>query len=395
MNIDSIKQILNYILDNNVKLAENGEHKITVELIGDAGIGKTSIVEEVAAERGAKFVKINLAQLEETGDLVGIPSKEYCMYSPTGEEKWVTEKTINQFMNMGYTLCPDCEPHMSYAVPEWVPKDPEEEVILLLDDYRRANQLFMQATMELISRGEYISWQLPKKTQIVLTSNPDNGSYTVSSLDAAMESRFLSFNIEFDIKPWSFWADQVGLKSELINFALLNPEIFTRSLRINARSYSLFANACKSLSDLSTKESMNMLNLIAKGCFGDDGDYIGGLLIQFINNRLDKLMSAEDIVNKEFDAVIKDIRGNVIRDGYYRADVASVITTRLINYVTTTKDNKQIDKAIKRLEEIINHNEILLTEDLIFSLIKKMVAKYPAKCAKMLLNQKVKDKVLK
>ena len=59
------------------------------------------------------------------------------MYSPTGEEKWVTEKTINQFISMGYTLCPTCEPRMSYAVPEWVPQDPEEKVLLLLDDYSR------------------------------------------------------------------------------------------------------------------------------------------------------------------------------------------------------------------------------------------------------------------
>ena len=31
-----------------------------------------------------------------------------------------------------------------------------------------SNQLFMQATMELVNKGEYISWKLPKNTQIVL-----------------------------------------------------------------------------------------------------------------------------------------------------------------------------------------------------------------------------------
>ena len=31
-----------------------------------------------------------------------------------------------------------------------------------------ANQLFMQATMELVNKGEYVSWKLPKNTQIVL-----------------------------------------------------------------------------------------------------------------------------------------------------------------------------------------------------------------------------------
>lgn len=109
---------------------------------------KTSLIEQIAQERGARFVKINLSQLEEVGDLVGIPSKQYCMYSPTGEEKWVTEKTINQFISMGYTLCPTCEPRMSYAVPEWVPQDPEEKVLLLLDDYSRRHGKFLEKLIQ-------------------------------------------------------------------------------------------------------------------------------------------------------------------------------------------------------------------------------------------------------
>ena len=148
MNITALKQVINYILDNNENLQAEGKGKITVEIIGDAGLGKTSLIEQIAQERGARFVKINLSQLEEVGDLVGIPSKQYCMYSPTGEEKWVTEKTINQFISMGYTLCPTCEPRMSYAVPEWVPQDPEEKVLLLLDDYSRIDNKFLEKLIQ-------------------------------------------------------------------------------------------------------------------------------------------------------------------------------------------------------------------------------------------------------
>jgi hypothetical protein len=47
---------------------------------------------------------------------------------------------------------------MSYAPPEWLPKeDNPNGTILLLDDYSRATQYFIQATMELIDKGEYIS----------------------------------------------------------------------------------------------------------------------------------------------------------------------------------------------------------------------------------------------
>ena len=72
--------------------------------------------------------------------------------------------------------------------------------ILILDDYTRSEPRFMQATMELIDRQEYISWKLPKNWHIVLTTNPDNGDYNVTSLDIAQKTRFISVEVKFDEK---------------------------------------------------------------------------------------------------------------------------------------------------------------------------------------------------
>lgn len=69
--------------------------------------------------------------------LIGIPVKEFIMISPTGEEQWITEKLIDEYLSLGYKLCSNCFPRMSYAVPAWVPQEEEQEVILLLDDYTR------------------------------------------------------------------------------------------------------------------------------------------------------------------------------------------------------------------------------------------------------------------
>ena len=99
---------------------------------------KTSVIEQIAQERGAGYKRLNLSELEEVGDLCGCPVKEYAMYK-NNEEKWVTEKVVDRYINMGWELCEHWAPRMSYAVPEWVPKDPEQEFILLLDDYSRKN----------------------------------------------------------------------------------------------------------------------------------------------------------------------------------------------------------------------------------------------------------------
>lgn len=188
MNIEEVSKTINYLLDNNLKLVEKGLDKIAINLEGAAGIGKTSIVKQIAEERGATYKRINLSECEEIGDIVGIPQKEYMMIAPDGSEQRVSEKLINQFINIGYKLCPDCDPVMTYAIPSWVPTDPEQEAILFLDDYTRGSALFMQAIMSLIQFGEYISWKLPKKCHLLLSSNPDDGNYSVSGLDPAQKS---------------------------------------------------------------------------------------------------------------------------------------------------------------------------------------------------------------
>lgn len=60
-----------------------------------------------------------------------------------------------------------------------------------------------QAVMEIICRQEYISWKLPKNTTIVLTENPDNGNYNVNSMDEAMSSRYMKFDVKFDVRSWA------------------------------------------------------------------------------------------------------------------------------------------------------------------------------------------------
>lgn len=187
MNIEEIKSTLNYLLDNNLELVEQGLDKIAINLVGEAGVGKTSCIKQLAEERGAGYKRLNISELEEVGDLCGIPTKEFLM-TKNGEEKRVAERLIPQFANLGYELCPDCEPTMGYAIPEWVPTDPEQEFILFLDDFSRGSQLFMQAIMSLTQFGEYISWKLPKKCHLILSSNPDSGDYSVTDLDPAQKS---------------------------------------------------------------------------------------------------------------------------------------------------------------------------------------------------------------
>ena len=58
----------------------------------------------------------------------------------------------------------------------------------------------INALYDIIYQQEYISWKLPSNTHIFLSANPDNGQYSVTSIDEAAASRMVTFNIKFDVE---------------------------------------------------------------------------------------------------------------------------------------------------------------------------------------------------
>lgn len=68
ISLKEAKRLINFTIDNNIKLQEQGKKPIAIGLEAQAGIGKTSVVRQVAEERGMNIVKVNMAQIEEQGD---------------------------------------------------------------------------------------------------------------------------------------------------------------------------------------------------------------------------------------------------------------------------------------------------------------------------------------
>lgn len=68
MNIEEVSKTINYLLDNNLKLIERGQDKIAINIVGPCGVGKSSIIKQIAEQRGAGYTRLNLSELEEIGD---------------------------------------------------------------------------------------------------------------------------------------------------------------------------------------------------------------------------------------------------------------------------------------------------------------------------------------
>lgn len=126
-----------------------------------------------------------------------------------------------------------------------------------------------------------MSWKLPKYTNIVLTSNPDSGEYSVQTLDNAQKSRLVTFNGKFDIQQWAKWAENFGIDGRAINFALYyNTELFEPKNNVvvaNARNYTTFCRAIAGLPKWNDEKTLEIILEIASGCFLDKDQVVGTL----------------------------------------------------------------------------------------------------------------------
>ena len=403
MTISEFTDVFNYLLDNNKKLQEEGLTPIAIGIEGAAGIGKTSLIQQVAEKRGMTLCKLNLSQLEEVGDLVGFPQKEVLLQwkakDGTNKTKWWPENLLSKVpANVTITS----QTRMGYAVPAWLPReDNPNGTILALDDYTRANALFMQATMELINEGKYISWSLPKNTSICLTTNPDDGEFSVQSLDPAQKTRFINFNLKLSINDWASWAEFNQVDSRAINFCLLyGEEIFKKHNNIqtiNPRAYTTFCKAIGGIKDWENEKSLGLILNISKGCFLNDSDNIvGTLFTNFITQRLDKLIPPKDMLMQSWDTVEPKIYNCVYEGDRFKPEIASILTIRLLNYILFYFSQKGVKESVvqDRLLEFVNNERKLFSDDLLFHIIKTAITKYPARTNKLLLNTEIRKKVI-
>ena len=375
LNVEELKDFIKHMVINNQLIQAQGKIPVAINIEGDAGLGKTSAIMQLGQELAMTTVKLNLSQLEELGDLVGFPIKEFQVKNSEGKTLWITEHEIETASSKGYRVI---DKRMTHAAPEWI-QGKGEGGFLILDDYTRADARFMQATMEILDRQEYVSWKLPKNWHVILTTNPDNGDYNVTTLDVAQKTRFISVELKFDVDVWAKWAESAGIDGRCINFMLMHPESVTQ--RINPRSVTTFFNAISSIPKF--EDNLPLIQMIGEGSVGAD---FASLFVMFINNKLDRIISPLDTLTKDEAYVMGALRSAVGEGDDFRADISSVMATRLANFsLVYSKTNPITDDITSRLIKLTTDCESF-TNDLRYFLVKEIVNGNKSKFAKLMLN---------
>ncbi len=152
------------------------EAEVTLYLWGVHGVGKSSIVRQVAEELNIGWVDLRCAQIE-AADLRGLPQK--------GD---------------------DGKTH--FLPPADLPSDGEG--ILFLDELNRAPGDVLAAAFQLVLDRRVGEYQLPPGWSIVAAGNVDNGDYTVSELDLAFRDRFCHVVLAAGNATFAEWADWIS-----------------------------------------------------------------------------------------------------------------------------------------------------------------------------------------
>lgn len=415
VSMGEVKNLINYTIDRNLELEEEGKEPIAISIEASAGIGKTSIVRQIAEERGMTFVKLNMAQLEEAGDLIGFPQTEYecqvaqLVKNEKGESKvkilphpvWLNAKQFDS-PNPGFKYRQTGKTRMGYAKPAWVPEYNEKGCLLFLDDYVRANPQLLQACMDLILEQRYISWSLPKKTTICLSNNPDDGSNNVNSLDEAQRTRFMNFDVAWDENAWCRWAESANVDGRCINFVMsYAKELFSADddgNRIcNPRSFVMFANMIGGVKNWDSPESLSFISTVSRGCFKDENNRFSTMFTSFIRNKMHLLIQPKDMLTGGWDRVKKILEDTVYdEDGRYRADIASLLERRFTNYVPAwldSSDKTPISTVKDRILEFLNNEDKngkrLFTKDMFYHMIKNITAEHKNQTNKLLFEPKI------
>lgn len=158
--------------------------KLVPFLVGEPGIGKSSVVESLTTSMGTKCFTLACNQLGDKSDVTGQ------RLVPTGNKDANGNDTYKQVFF----------PHqvISDAI-EYSENNPTETPILFLDEINRTTPDITSACLSLPTLRKIGSSDLPKNLKIIAAGN-NKGN--VTSLDSASITRFVTYKVEPDVNTF-------------------------------------------------------------------------------------------------------------------------------------------------------------------------------------------------
>ncbi|MDU5110568.1 MAG: AAA family ATPase [Clostridium sp.] len=249
-------------------------------IIGEAGIGKTSLVKKICNEDNYYLVNIDANLLKE-GEIGGLPIVE------NGRTKYATHYKLIE-------------------IEKAIKDNKYKGVLLFIDELNRCEHAVQQELMNLILNREINGFKLEDNVKIVAAMNPSNkydgfedSDYQVVDMDKAQEDRFVWLELTSDIKEWIKWAmsDEIKVHEHIIEFLSTFPEYLNtpnsnESIRATPRSWERVAKAYNVYIKNTNSYSIDTFYNVVKGNIGVS---IATDFINYIKNIKNPLIKPEEL----------------------------------------------------------------------------------------------------
>ncbi len=335
---EEVSAFVKHYIDLNSRNADQGLPRYPVCIWGQRGIGKTEVVKQLADEGVVDHViDLPVAMIEEMGDFHGLP-------------------VISEVDGRVVTTT---------APPSWVPpEDDDRRIVLLIDDFNRADIRIIRGIMQLLQNFAMITWRLPKRCTIILTANPEEDDYIVTSIDRAMLTRMHHITMKTEFRTWLRWAAAHRVDGSVTSFiARYHEQLAPGGGRTCPRAWAMFGHGIRDIAPLKG----NIATVRMHGYSVLDPEAVD-TYIKFVEGDLDMIVDPEKIC-ADYPAVRTDVL-KPIKAG--RLDIFNVIMERLIAHVSAMES---ISIGSKSHSNIM----MLLEEDPVAKELKHLVVREFAK----------------
>lgn len=149
----------------------------SVFIKGPVGVGKSSIINQIAESHGWQVSDVRMSQMDPT-DIKGFPAPD----TKKNQMRWLT--------------------------PDFLPTDPKSKGILFLDELTSAPTAVQAAGYQLLLDRRVGEYRLPDGWGIIGAGNREIDRSIVNRMPAALANRLVHLELEAHIEDFSTWAVQ-------------------------------------------------------------------------------------------------------------------------------------------------------------------------------------------
>lgn len=312
-------------------------------IIGESGIGKTSLVRELGKKEGYYVVNIDGNLLKE-GEIGGLPTvEEYTtnidgIYSNKKKTVYAVHTKLLQ-------------------IEKALDENPNRRVLLFIDEINRCEHSVQQELMNIILNREINGYVLQSEVDVVAAMNPSNkydafvqSDYQVVDMDPAQEDRFVWIELEADAKAWLQWAmdSEINIHEDIVRFIATFPEYLHTPysqewIKATPRSWERVSNAYKVYLNEKEKYPSRIFYNVIKGNVGGS---IAQDFFNFLEENKHPLITPEELFDRE--EIDEKLIEKVKKESHSRLYLAS---KNALNYLNDKQNRvKEIDIFSKFLQ---------------------------------------------